>query len=179
MFSFGWPDVVVAGVLLLATLKGFARGLVAELGGIVAVALALVAAFFYNGAFDAFFQAQLHVAASVAHVAGMVAAGIVVYLVATVAIWILARFAKLPVLGTLNALAGAVAGFAKGFVLLWLALLIALLLPLSPQMRAALQQSLLVSVLARESAVLDRVAYGWLPDGVKPLVQPVIERDRF
>jgi uncharacterized membrane protein required for colicin V production len=48
-----WPDIVIVVVLVLATLKGYSRGFVAELGGAVAVTAALITPWFYNGSLDA------------------------------------------------------------------------------------------------------------------------------
>ena len=43
--SVGWPDIVIVGIALIAALKGFKRGFVAELGGALALAAAVIAGF--------------------------------------------------------------------------------------------------------------------------------------
>ena len=129
MGGFVWPDIVILIVLAIATYKGFRRGFVSELGGAVAVTAALVTPWFYNGSLDGQIAALTKLGPGSAHVVGMFATGLLTYIVLLIVARLLGAVAKLPVLGTGNALGGAAVGFAKGAILLWLVLFIALFFP--------------------------------------------------
>ncbi len=173
-----WPDIVIVVVLLAATLKGFFRGLLAELGGIAAIIAALVVPFYYNGLLDAFFEAQFNMGAGPAHVTGMVVSAIIVYALALILLWLLERTARFPGLGTGNAVGGAIIGFAKGAVLLWATLFVALLFPLSSETRAQLRSSYLVPILLQQTERFDDAIYAKLPEFLQPLVRPIFDRQR-
>jgi membrane protein required for colicin V production len=175
--SLGWPDFVIIVVLALLTLRGLLRGFVAEVAGVVAIAAAFCAAWFYNGAADPIFQ-QFHLDPGVAHVAGMVLAGAVAYFVVIFIAALLRRIAKLPLLGTGNAIAGAAVGAVKGIVVLWIALFIALLFPLTQQIRADLHRSRLVEILTSQNQFVDGVIYTGLPDPMKPFVKPLLDQQQ-
>ena len=48
----GWPDVVIVGITIVFAFKGFKKGFVSELAGAVALFVAIIAAFRYDGALD-------------------------------------------------------------------------------------------------------------------------------
>ncbi|HEY9086132.1 MAG TPA: CvpA family protein [Candidatus Tyrphobacter sp.] len=176
--SFGWPDVIIIAVLALAAIKGFARGFISELGGIVAVLLALAAAFYYNGMLDNGLERAFKMNPGSAHVTGLILSGLIVYGVVMLVIWLLGRYVHLPVLGAGNALGGGVVGLAKGAVLLWVVLFVALLFPLSQSLRADLHKSRLVAVLSQQNRRVDDAIYSKLPDLAKPFVQPILQRQQ-
>jgi uncharacterized membrane protein required for colicin V production len=171
----GWPDVVIVVVLVVAALKGFIRGFISEIGGIVAIGAAIAAAFFYNGILDSGLQQIFRLSLESAHVAGMLAGALIAYAAVLLLLGILRHLAKLPGLGTTNALGGLVVGVAKGLVFLWIVLFIALLLPLGERTRADLHRSSLVGALAQRSRAADEYLYERLPDEAKPFVQPLLE----
>jgi membrane protein required for colicin V production len=173
----GWPDIVIVVVLALAVIKGFIRGFVSEVGGVVAVAAAFAAAFYYNGILDDAIAQTFKADRGIAHMLGVVATGVVVYVVILLFFFILRQFTKLPGLGTLNALGGMVAAAMKGVVLLWVALFVALLFPLSHQVRADLRRSQLVEILAHENPQIDSAVLARLPDFAKPYVKPVLAHE--
>lgn len=174
----GWPDIVIVAVLAFATLKGFSRGLLSEVGGVIAVLLALAVPFYYNGAFDSLFENILKMNVVSAHITGLVASGIIVYCVVMALFWIVGRYTRLSVLGVGNAIAGGIVGFAKGAIFLWIALFVALLFPLSTQVKSDLHKSRLVAVLAQQSRRVDDAIYGKLPDFAKPLVKAYLEQQQ-
>jgi uncharacterized membrane protein required for colicin V production len=174
----GWPDVVIIAVLAIAAIKGFARGLLAELGGIVAVLLALAAAFYYNGFADAIFERTFKMNSASAHVTGVVASGVVVYGVIILFLWFISRYTSLPALGAGNAIGGGVIGVVKGAILLWVALFIATLFPLTGQVRSDLHKSHLVSMLQQQNEKVDTAIYNRLPGVAKMLVKPIFDQQR-
>lgn len=171
----GWPDIVIVVVLVVAALKGFVRGFIDEIGGIVAIGAAIAAAFFYNGILDSEIQQIFGLPLETAHIAGMLAGAIIAYAAVILLLWILRHFAKLPGLGTGNAIAGLVIGAAKGLVFLWILLFFALLLPLGERTRADLHRSTLVAILAQRSRGVDQFLYDQLPDAAKPFVKPLLD----
>ena len=176
MGGFAWPDAAILVILVLATFKGWSRGFIAELGGIAAIAAALIAPWYYNGAADAQIQALTKFDASQAHVAGMVLTAVFAYVVVLVAAAFLQRIARLPVLGTGNALAGAVAGLAKGAILVWLVLLVALLFPLTPAIRSSLREARLVPYFTSFDDPAARAIETAMPSFLRPFLDPLIDR---
>lgn len=174
----GWPDVVIIAVLAIAAIKGFARGLLAELGGIVAVLLALAAAFYYNGFADTLIGKTFKMDAGSAHITGVVVSGVVVYGVIILLLWFISRYTNLPALGAGNAIGGGIIGIVKGAILLCVALFIATLFPLTTQLRSDLHKSHLVAMLEQQNQKVDSVIYNKLPDMAKPFVKPLFDRQQ-
>jgi uncharacterized membrane protein required for colicin V production len=175
----GWPDIVIVVILALATIRGLARGLLAELGGIVALIAAIAAAIYYNGMLDSGLEHLLKINPGEAHLTGVVVSGLVVYCVMILLVWFIPRRLKLPVLGLANAIAGGAVGLAKGAILLWVVLFVALLFPLSHQVRSDLHRSKLAGVLAQENKRVDDAIYAKLPAVVQPFVQPMLQRQQL
>lgn len=173
-----WPDILIAAVLLVAALKGFKRGFVSELSGAVALICAFITPWFYNGAFDGVLEQTLHTSAGSSHVIGLFLTGIATYTVVMLAARVLNLVAKLPVLGTGNALLGAAVGLLKGAVLVWLVLYVALFFPLSPQIRADLHRSRLAAALTLPDARIDRAVIATLPSFARPFVRPYFAHHR-
>ena len=171
--GFGWPDAVIVLVLAIATIKGFSRGFVAELGGFAALAAAIVAPWYYNGAIDGRIAEYSKLDPGQAHIAGMILTAIFAYVVVLAAASFLQRIARLPVLGTGNALAGAVVGAAKGAFLIWLVLFIALLFPLTPQLRDSLKDARLVGYFTSFDDPAARAIESVVPSFLRPLVDPI------
>jgi uncharacterized membrane protein required for colicin V production len=176
MFGVAWPDVVIVVVLAIATLKGYSRGFVSELGGAVAATAALVTPWFYNGAMDKRIEQLANLGPGSAHVVGMFATGLLTYVVILVAARLLGAIAKLPVLGLGNALGGAFVGFAKGAILLWLVLFIALFFPLAPDIRADLHRSRFAPYLVAYDAPIDKALLVPIPWFARPFVMPYFRR---
>jgi uncharacterized membrane protein required for colicin V production len=174
-----WPDVVIALILAIAALKGYARGFVFELGGAIAVTAALVTPWFYNGALDPQIEHVFNVGPGSAHVIGMFGTGLATYVVILVAARLLGTIAKLPLLGLGNAIGGAVVGFAKGAILLWLVLFIALFFPLSADIRASLHQSRLAPYLVTYDTQVDDALLSTIPWFARPFVMPYFRRHRL
>ncbi len=171
-----WPDVVIAIVLGIATLKGYSRGFVSELGGAVAVTAALVTPWFYNGSFDAQIERLVRVGPGSAHVVGMFVTGLGTYVLILLVARLLGTIARLPLLGIGNALGGALIGFAKGAILLWLVLFVALFFPLSADIREGLQQSRLAPYLVSYDAPIDDAILSTIPWFARPFVLPYFRR---
>ncbi|HEV3152250.1 MAG TPA: CvpA family protein [Candidatus Baltobacteraceae bacterium] len=173
-----WPDLVIAAVLLIAALKGFKRGFVMELAGFIAIVLALIAPWFYNGAFDGIIEQALHLGPGSAHVLAMAGVGIATYAAVMIVARILSAIARLPILGIGNALAGAAVGILKGLALVWIVLYIALFFPLSRDIRADLHRSVLVGIATMPNGYVDHALSATLPSFARPLTDPVFERHR-
>lgn len=175
----GWPNIVVGVILILGALRGYANGLLAELGGIVAIVAAFAAAIYYNGMLDTEFEHALRMNPGEAHLTGVVVTGLVVYGVIVLFLRLISRPLKLPVLRLANAICGAAVGFAKGAILLWVVLFVALLFPLSHQVRGDLQRSTLVTILARQNKRADEAIYAKLPSFMQPYVEPILKRQQL
>lgn len=171
-----WPDIVIVIVIVISTLKGLSRGFVSELAGAIAVAAALVTPWYYTGGFDGALEHGLRLGPGSAHVVGMFLTGIATYAVIIAASWVLNRFAKLPLLGMVNSVAGGAVGFVKGAILLWFVLFVALYFPLSPDIRSDLHRAHLVGYLTADNARIDRAILSTVPWFAKPFLNPYFHR---
>jgi uncharacterized membrane protein required for colicin V production len=171
-----WPDLVIVIILGIATLKGYSRGFVSELGGAVAVTGALVTPWFYNGSLDATIERLTKLGPGSAHVVGMFGTGLLTYVVILFVARLLGTIAKLPVLGLGNSLGGALIGLLKGAIVLWLVLFVALFFPLSPDTRADLHQSRFAPYLVAYDAPLDDAMLSTIPWFARPFVLPYFTR---
>ena len=178
ILGLAWPDIIIGVVLAIATYKGFTRGFVSELAGAVAVVAALITPWYYTGGIDARLESLFRLGPGSAHVVGMFCTGIATYAVVIAASWVLNRFAKLPILGIGNSVAGAAVGLAKGAVLMWFVLFIALYFPLSPDIRFDLHRSHLVGYLTQPNANIDRALLTTIPWFAKPFLLPYFHRHR-
>ncbi len=174
--GFTWPDLVIGAILALTTFKGFARGFVKEIGGLLALAAFLIAPHFYNGSADAAIDGYTKLGATGSHLAGMLMTGIAAYLVVLVVAALLDRIAKLPVLGIGNSLAGAALGFAKGAIAIWLALYVALFFPLTPEIRQSLHASRLAPYFTEFDGLLDAAIESAVPEFARPMIDPYFAR---
>ncbi len=173
-----WPDVVIGIIALFAAIKGFRRGFVSELSGAIALFASLIAPFWYNGVFDASVSSFAHIGPGSAHVVGIFIMSLATYLAVTVLAWVFNRFARLPILGMGNALAGALVGLLKAGVFCWAILYVGLLFPLTPDLRGDLHRSYLVAVLTQPDLRIDAAISETLPWFVRPLVHPLLARHR-
>lgn len=176
--GFAWPDLIIVLVLAATTFKGFSRGFVRELGGALAIAAALIAPWYYNGAADGQIEAVTRLGSGPAHIAGMVLTGIVAYAIVLAIASMLNRIAKLPILGTGNAIAGAVVGFAKGALFVWFALFVTLFFPLDPTIRASLHDARLVGYFTQFDGPIDAAIENAVPSFARPLVAPFFPHQR-
>src|SRR5579884_700907 len=167
-----WPDILIAAVLVIAALKGYKRGFIIELSGAVALVLALITPWFYNGAFDGALQNVTHLGPGAAHVIAMFLVGVATYAGVLLIARALNAVAKLPVLGLGNALAGAGVGVLKGAIGVWVLLYIALFFPLSRDIRADLHRSALVGYITGPNAMVDAKVNETLPWFARPFAHP-------
>jgi membrane protein required for colicin V production len=173
-----WPDILIVAIVLIAALKGFKRGFVMELAGAIALTCALITPWLYNGAFDPVLENAIHLGPGSAHVVAMFLTGIFTYGVILLLARVLNAVAKLPVLGIGNSIAGGAVGVVKAAVGLWLLLFVVLFFPLSPDLRADLHRSTLVSVLTRPNDGIDRAISGTLPWFARAFARPYFSRHR-
>lgn len=171
-----WADVAIFVVLAFTTSRGYARGFVRELAGIVALSAALVVPWYYNGVLDDPIHGITGVATPIAHVIGMAVSGIAAYAFILILANFLGRVRKVPVLGAGNALAGAIVGIVKGAILVWLVLFIALYFPLTGPMRSSLHQSRLAPYFVSYDATIDRAVESTIPSVFLPWVMPFFRR---
>lgn len=173
-----WPDILIGAICIIAALKGFKRGFIMELSGAVALVLSLIVPWFYNGAFDEPIAGVLHSGTGPAHVVAIFLVGIATYAAVLLVARILSSIAKLPVLGTGNALGGAAIGVVKAVIAVWVFLYIALFFPLSREIRADLHRSMLVSYVTQPNGRVDGAIIGTLPFFIRPMVTPLFARHR-
>jgi uncharacterized membrane protein required for colicin V production len=173
-----WPDVVIGIVVIFGTLKGFKRGFIAELTGALALAFAVAAAFFYAGGWDGFVRGWTHLSPGPAHVIGMVLYSAAAYAIVLALGAALATVAKLPLIGTANAILGAAVGLIKAAVFAWAVLYVALFFSLSPDVREDLHRSALVSLLQIPNSQLDGTLRASLPPFVQPYADALFARHR-
>jgi uncharacterized membrane protein required for colicin V production len=176
--SLVWPDILIGAIVLLGALKGYKRGFVSELSGAIALFVAVVAAFRYQGDWDAWTASLLHVGPGSAHVVAMTLFALAAYLITSAIGLVLSRVAKLPLIGIANGALGAGVGAAKAGVLLWAVLYVALFFPLSRDLRADLHRSALVALLTGPNARLDGAMRSSLPWFVRPFSGGLFERHR-
>jgi len=173
-----WPDIVIGGLALIFALKGWKRGFVSELSGLVAAGAAIVAAVRYPGTLDDLALNFLHARAGAAHIVGMVVFALAVYLAVMALAWIFGRFARLPVISLGNSAAGALVGLSKALVGTWAVLYVALFFPLSHDVRNDLRNSTLASIVTGPNARFDALMRGALPPFAKPFTDPIFVRHR-
>jgi membrane protein required for colicin V production len=173
-----WPDLLIAGILLVGAVKGFRRGLVSELSGAVALVVALIAAFRYPGTWDPAVAAVTHLGPGSAHIVAMALFACAAYAIVVALALLLRPIVRLPLMGTANALLGACIGAAKAAVLVWALLYVALFFPLSRDLRADLHRSTLVGVLTLPNAQLDDTMRASLPWYVRPFAGSLFSRHR-
>jgi uncharacterized membrane protein required for colicin V production len=170
-----WTDLVFGAILAFAVLKGFSRGFVKELGGLIAVAAAMIAPWYYNGAADSLIARYTDLGPPFAHAVGMFATSVAAYAIVMIVVWIVGRIVKLPILGTGNKLAGAAVGFVKGYVFLWAVLYVALFFPLTPAIRANLHASYLAPFFTAYDSTVDRGVQNAVPTFARPFLQPYFD----
>jgi membrane protein required for colicin V production len=176
IWGVAWPDYLFGAILAFAIFKGYARGFVKELGGLIAAAAALIAPWYYNGAADGIISQYTELAPPFAHTAGMIASSIAAYLLVSAIVLIIGAIVTLPVLGFGNKLAGALVGFIKGYVFVWVVLFIALFFPLTPAIRASLHVSRLAPFFTAYDTQVDAGVLVAVPTFAKPFLQPYFER---
>jgi uncharacterized membrane protein required for colicin V production len=173
-----WPDLVIAVIALLFALKGWNRGFVAEIGGFIALAAAIWAALSYPGTFDRTVQQLTNLGAGSAHVIGMVAFALIVYVALMVISAVLSRIARLPVIGIGNGIGGALVGVVKALLGTWAVVYVALFFPLTRDLRADLHNSQVVAFVSQDNAQIDAYMRSTMPWWVRPLVSPLFARHR-
>lgn len=174
--GFAWADIAISTVLAFTTYRGYARGFISELAGIVALVAALVVPWYYNGVLDDPIHNVTGLAVPVAHVAGVAISGIAAYIAVLLVANFLGRVSKIPILGFGNALGGAAVGFLKGAILVWLVLFIALFFPLTGPIRSSLHHSEIAPYFVANDARIDRAVEAAIPPFVLPYVMPFFQK---
>jgi membrane protein required for colicin V production len=171
-----WADVAIFVVLAFTTARGYWRGFIGELAGMVALAAALIVPWYYNGILDDPIHHATGAAAPIAHFLGMALSSLFAYVVILVAAAFLGRIKKIPVLGFGNALGGAAIGLLKGALLVWIVLFIALFFPLNKQIRASLHQSYLASFFVATYTPVDFALEATIPSFARSWALPIFNR---
>jgi len=175
IYGVAWADVVIFAILALATYRGFSRGLIGEIAGIVAMIAGFVAPWYYNGVLDEPI-ADATKLGPIAHVIGAVLTGIAAYVIVLVVASILKGFAKLPVLGLGNSIAGAAVGLLKGALYVWIVLYVALFFPLTKPIRASLHKSYAAPYFVAYDDVIDGAIKSTVPIFARPFLAPLFNR---
>jgi uncharacterized membrane protein required for colicin V production len=171
-----WPDLIIGGITIFFAVKGFSKGFVSELAGGVAVFVAIVAAFRYNGAFDGAVTAVTGLTHGSAHAVGLLLFAIVAYAIVLLIAWLLGRVAKLPVVGLVNGVLGAILGGCKALFGAFLVLYIVLFFPIPGDLRHDLRRSALVALVTEPDAAVDEAVREIMPWFVRPLAAPFFAR---
>jgi membrane protein required for colicin V production len=174
-----WPDLLFAAVMALAIFKGFARGFVKELGGLVAILAATIAPWYYNGSADWIIAKYTDLGPPLAHAAGMIGTSIAAYLIVMAVVMIIGTIVKLPILGLGNKIAGGLVGFVKGYALLWFVLFFFLFFPLTPAIRTALHESHLAPFFTAYDSTVDNGIISAAPEFARPFLQPYFANHRL
>lgn len=174
-----WPDLLFVLVVLFAVVKGFTRGFVKELGGLVAFAAAAIAPWYYNGAADLPVAKLTGLGVAPAHAVCMLGTSIFAYVIVMIAVWIVGTIVKLPILGIGNKIAGAFVGFVKAYLFLWAVLYVALFFPLTPQVRAALHGSSFAPFFTAYDDDVNRGVLAVVPSFAKPYLEPYVKLHRL
>ena len=167
-----WTDIVFALVLAFAVLKGYSRGFVKELGGLIAVVAAMVAPWYYNGSADWIIAKYTELGPPFAHAIGMFATSVAAYAIVMIVVWIVGGIVKLPILGLGNKIAGGLVGFVKSYALLWAVLYVALFFPLTPAIRESLHASKLAPFLTAYDSNVNFGVLAAVPPFAKPFLLP-------
>lgn len=173
-----WPDIVILALAVLAALKGFKRGFIGELAGAVALIAALLLPWFYNGAFDGAIDALTHIGRAPSHVVAIIGIGVATYIAVLIVARLFSALARAPVIGTLNAVAGAGISLLKLALFLWLLLYVALFFPMPGDVRHDLHRSRGVALLTQPNRMVDDKLIATLPSFARPYVQPFFVRHR-
>jgi membrane protein required for colicin V production len=173
-----WPDALATLVLAIGGVKGFVRGFISELTGLIALAVAIAAAIFYPGMWDAAIAGWTHLGPGSSHVVAMACFALLAYTVVILIGSALSTVAKLPILNVVNAALGALVGVVKGAILLWLLIFVALYFPLSKDLRGDLSRSYIVGWLEKPNGDIDTMLKRSLPWFAKPFSNGVFGRHR-
>lgn len=174
--GFAWADIAIFAVLVFTTYRGYTRGFINELAGIVALVAALVVPWYYNGILDPPIHSVTGMATPMAHLAGMAVSSIVAYAIVLAVASFLSRVKSVPVLGLGNSLGGAAVGFVRGAILVWLILFIALFFPLTVPVRDSLHASRLAPLFVAYDANIDHAVMSTIPAFALPWVLPFFRR---
>jgi uncharacterized membrane protein required for colicin V production len=174
--TLAWPDLIIGGITVFFAVRGFQKGFVSELAGAVAVFVAIVAAFRYNGSFDGTVTTFTGLTQGSAHAVGLLIFAILAYAIVMLISWLLGRVAKLPLLGIVNGIAGAFLGACKALFGAFLVLYAVLFFPLPGDLRHDLHRSALVALVTQPDPAVDDAVRSLMPWFVRPLVAPFFMR---
>lgn len=174
--TLAWPDLIIGGITIYFAIRGFRKGFVSELAGAVAVFVAIVAAFRYDGGLDRTVTSLTGLTSGSAHALGLLAFSIAVYALVLLVAWALGRVAKLPMLGLVNGIFGALIGGCKALFGAGVVLYVVLFFPLPADLRADLHRSALVALVTQPDAEVDRDVGALMPWFVRPFTGPFFAR---
>jgi uncharacterized membrane protein required for colicin V production len=174
--TLAWPDLIIGGITIYFAIRGYAKGFVSELAGAVAVFVAIVAAFRYNGSLDRTVTSITGLTAGSAHAVGLLIFAIAVYALVMLVAWLLGRIAKLPMLGLVNGVLGALIGACKALFGAGVVLYVVLFFPLPADLRFDLHRSALVALVTQPDREVDRDVSGLMPWFVRPFTGPFFAR---
>jgi uncharacterized membrane protein required for colicin V production len=173
-----WPDILIGAILMVGLLKGLRRGFTSEMSGAVALAIAIIAAFRYQGEWDAWMGSMTGLGPGSAHVLAMAFFAGAAYLLTVVIAVLAGGIVRLPILSFGNTILGGVVGALKAGVLVWAILYVALFFPLAPDLRADLHRSVLANLLTTPNAQLDAQVKNTLPWFFKPFSGGLFNRHK-
>ncbi|HEV8020008.1 MAG TPA: CvpA family protein [Candidatus Lustribacter sp.] len=167
-----WPDLIIGGITIFFAIRGFGKGFVSELAGAVAVFVAIIAAFNYNGALDGIVTTLTGLTSGSAHAVGLLIFAIFAYALVMLVAWLLGRVAHLPAVGLVNGILGALLGASKALFGAFLVLYVVLFFPIPNDLRHDLHRSVLVALVTQPDAAVDGAVRNLMPWFVRPLAAP-------
>jgi uncharacterized membrane protein required for colicin V production len=174
--TLAWPDLIIGGITVFFAVRGFSKGFVSELAGAVAVFVAIIAAFQYNGSLDGIVTTFTGLTHGSAHAVGLLIFAIIAYAIVMLIAWLLGRVASLPVVGLVNGVLGALLGACKALFGAFLVLYVILFFPIPGDLRSDLHRSALVALVTQPIAGVDNAVSGLMPWFVRPLAAPFFSR---
>ncbi len=174
-----WPDLIILAIAIIFAVQGWRRGFVMEIGGFLALVAAIGAAILYPGIFDGFTRDVFNISVGSAHIVGMIAFALLVYVVLMVFSAVLSRFAKLPIFNVIDAVGGALVGVLKAIVGVWVVLYFVLFMPLATDVRGDLHRSGFVALISQADAPMDDIVRASMPWFMRPLTKPIFDRHKL
>ncbi|HEV3157749.1 MAG TPA: CvpA family protein [Candidatus Baltobacteraceae bacterium] len=174
-----WPDLVIGFILAFGALIGIWKGFIRELCGTVALFVAVVAGFHYNGIWDDAFLRIGSLHRDSAHTFALIAFAATFYIITFAVGFFADRVAQSPGLNVINAILGAFVGFAKALFFVWILLSIALLVSLPLHVRHDLQTSTLAHIITTPNDQFNEAVRKALPWFEQPFAKDYFKRDRL
>jgi membrane protein required for colicin V production len=139
--QFSVVDIVVLIVLAYGIFRGARRGLSGELAGLLSVAVALVAGYYFYRPFSEYLVGATRLAPPAANAVAFMAVVMGSYIVMLVARLVLSKLMQFSFKGALERVGGALAGLARSSVVVAIVLLVLGMMPFTDLHRVVAEES--------------------------------------